>query len=188
MIWQRLKNVLCWIVNAHYRKRLRFVGKNVHLGWGVIIEHPDHISLGNSAYINDFCWLSIVKRGEEAERPELLVGEGTYIGRFTNIACVNRISIGRKVMIADRCYIGDGVHEYSLKEVPIIDQGMYSPGPIEIGDNSWIGINVAILPNVTIGRQCVIGANSVVNSDIPDYHIAAGVPARIIKKIEFENQ
>jgi len=58
---------------------------------------------------------------------------------------------------------------------------MNSTGPVSIGDGSWLGINVSVLPNVRIGKGCVIGAHSVVTENIPDYHIAVGIPARVIK-------
>ena len=61
---------------------------------------------------------------------------------------------------------------------------MFSPGPVSIGDGSWLGIKVAVMPNVSIGKGCVIGANSVVTRDVPDYHIAAGAPARVIKAVD----
>ena len=57
-------------------------------------------------------------------------------------------------------------------------------GPVRIGDGTWIGTNVSIMPNVTIGRNCVIGANSVVTSDIPDFNVAAGAPARILRAVD----
>ena len=59
---------------------------------------------------------------------------------------------------------------------------------IEIGDDSWIGINSVIVGNVRIGKHCVIGANSVVNKNIPDYSIAVGSPAKVIKRYNFEKK
>ena len=88
-------------------------------------------------------------------------------------------------MIADRCFIGDTNHDYQDVNIPI-KMGEMIPGSVKIGDDSWIGINVAILRNVTIGRHCGIGANSVVTKDIPPYSIAAGNPARIIKQYDWE--
>ena len=57
---------------------------------------------------------------------------------------------------------------------------------ITVGDNCWIGEKTTILPGVNIGKGCVIGAMSVVTKDIPDYSIAAGNPARVIKRYDFE--
>jgi lipopolysaccharide O-acetyltransferase len=59
-------------------------------------------------------------------------------------------------------------------------------GPITIGEGCWIGQNVIVLPDVNIGDKCVIGANSVVTKDIPSYSIAVGMPAKVIKKYNFE--
>ena len=56
--------------------------------------------------------------------------------------------------------------------------------PVVIGDDCWIGGNVVILPGVTIGRGCTIGAMSVVSRDVPDFSVAMGQPARVVKKVE----
>lgn len=66
----------------------------------------------------------------------------------------------------------------------MIDQGIVQEGQtVTIGDGSYIGINAVIVGNVRIGKHCVIGANSVVTKDVPDYCVAVGSPARVIKKI-----
>lgn len=81
-------------------------------------------------------------------------------------------------------YITDCDHEYRDINVPVIDQGIVRRGQmVSIGEGSYIGINAVIVGNVKIGKHCVIGANSVVTKDVPDYCVAVGSPARVIKKM-----
>ena len=95
---------------------------------------------------------------------------------------MDSITIGCDVMISDRVYIGDCLHGFSRSDLPIKDQYLTSSGPVSIGDGSWIGIGTAILPNVKIGKNCVVGANSVVTRDVLDGQVVAGAPARVIRK------
>ena len=74
---------------------------------------------------------------------------------------------------------------YVETNVPFYAQPLQT-GPIIIGEGCWIGQNVIVLPNVNIGDKCVIGANSVVTNDIPSYSIAVGMPAKVIKRYNFE--
>jgi acetyltransferase-like isoleucine patch superfamily enzyme len=170
-------------------KRAKHLGRNVIIGRGVRVEHPECISLGDGVHLNDHCWLSVITENRETGRPlltlhpELSIGPGTYIGRFGTLACVNRVSIGANVLIADRVFIGDSQHGIARTDLPIREQYMTSPGPVEIGNGTWLGINVAVLPNVKIGRNCVIGAHSVVTRDIPDFCVAVGSPARVIREL-----
>lgn len=81
-------------------------------------------------------------------------------------------------------YITDCDHEYRDINVPVIDQGIVQRGQmVSIGEGSYIGINAVIVGDVKIGKHCVIGANSVVTKDVPDYCVAVGSPARVIKKM-----
>lgn len=59
---------------------------------------------------------------------------------------------------------------------------------VRIGEGSWLGTNVVVVGNVHIGKHCVIGANSVVTKDIPDYTVAAGIPCKVIKRYDFERK
>lgn len=89
--------------------------------------------------------------------------------------------------IGDRVLFGTGVslitatHETSLQSRR--DNVEYAE-PITIGDDCWFGANVTVLPGVTIGRGCTIGAGSVVTKDVPEYSVAMGVPARVVRKVE----
>jgi acetyltransferase-like isoleucine patch superfamily enzyme len=99
------------------------------------------------------------------------------------ISCANRIDIGKNVLIADRCCVLDSEHDYKDISRPILLQKM-TEGAVKIEDDCWIGINVVILPDVTIGRHSVIGANSVVTMNVPQYSVVCGIPARVIKQYD----
>ncbi|MDO8773255.1 MAG: acyltransferase [Burkholderiaceae bacterium] len=187
-----IQRVLNRVENAASRaqlRRLRSAGSGIVLGRGVKIEHPECVSLGDRVHLNDHCWLSVLTENRETGnptitlRPELRIGDGCYIGRFGTLACINRVTIGRDVMISDRVFIGDATHGFARTDLPIRDQYLTSKGSVEIGDGTWIGIGVSIMANVKIGRNCVIGAGSVVVSDIPDFCIAVGAPAKIVRRI-----
>jgi acetyltransferase-like isoleucine patch superfamily enzyme len=88
-------------------------------------------------------------------------------------------------MFANGCFVADADHRFDDPDRPITWQGFISKGPTRIGDNVWCGANVVITSGVTIGERSVIGANSVVNSDIPPFSIAVGAPARVVKDITY---
>lgn len=112
------------------------------------------------------------------------IGQGSEIGERCRISIANSLNIGKKVLLSPNVYITDCDHEYRNLKVPVIDQGIVQKGQIvTIGDGSYIGINAVIVGNVKIGKHCVIGANSVVTKDVPDYCVAVGSPAKVIKKI-----
>lgn len=186
-LFNKISGYFLRLSNDAILRRLKFSGKDIFLGRSVKIEHPEFVALGDRVYLSDYCWLSVLVTNHQTGspdiflKPSLSIGEGTYIGRFGTIACMNRVEIGNNVLISDRVFIGDSEHGHSHKDMPIRSQYMNSAGPVEINDGSWIGIGVSILPNVRIGRNCVIGAGSVVTHDIPDFSIAVGVPARVIK-------
>ncbi len=94
---------------------------------------------------------------------------------------MNKLEIGEDSLIAPFCYIIDYDHSFSDVKVPISKQGFASK-PVSIGSDVWIGVRAVILKGVTIGDGSVIGAGSVVTSDIPPNSIAVGVPARVIER------
>jgi acetyltransferase-like isoleucine patch superfamily enzyme len=124
---------------------------------------------------------------KEWKNPRLTIGEGCEIGHLNHITCVNQVRIGAKVLTADRVHISDNHHEFADITLPILEQGVSSRGPVEIGDGTWLGEGVNVL-SCRIGRNCVIGANSVVLSDIPDFCVAVGTPARVIKRYDKEKK
>lgn len=161
---------------SHTFKRF---GKNVAIISPDIIEGERFISLGDNVSINTQAWLLALNQSDTL--PQLDIGAGTTIGRFAHIVALRDVIIGNNVLIADKVYISDNLHGYEDTTTPIKNQPVLFKARVEIGDNSWIGENVSII-GASIGKHCVIGANSVVTRDIPDYSIAVGSPARVIKR------
>ena len=103
---------------------------------------------------------------------------------YNHIIATRKILIGKSVLTANHVYITDNLHGYKDVTVPIICQPITQLNDVIIGDGSWIGENVCII-GASIGKHCVIGANAVVTKDIPDYCVAVGVPAKVIKLFDF---
>lgn len=108
------------------------------------------------------------------------IGSDTFINHNAYFMDGGGISIGHHCFIGPDCGIYTASHPLISEER---NTGLEKASPVKIGDNCWIGAKVTILPGVTIGNGCVIGAGSVVTKDIPDGVIAAGNPCRILRKI-----
>lgn len=188
-----LVDKISMLKNAYYYFKsllvYKFMFKNIGKG-SIIIKplkftNPQNIIIEDNVRINDFVWLITIKNN--ANTPIIVIGNNTNIGHFNHIACTNKICIGSNVLTADKVYITDHIHDYKDITVPIIEQPIISKREVNIGNGTWIGENVSII-GCSIGENCVIGANSVVTKDIPDYCVAVGAPARIIKRYDKEQK
>lgn len=122
---------------------------------------------------------------EKKFNPIIEIGKYTSIEQNCHITCANSVKIGDYVTIAGYSYITDVDHEYKDIKKGVLNQPLIVKST-SIGNESFIGMGSRIMAGVNIGRHCIIGANSVVNKDIPDYSIAVGVPAKIIKRYNFD--
>lgn len=111
--------------------------------------------------------------------PKVFIGDNTVIGRRNIITAKNLIRIGSDVLIGSDVQIID--HSHGTKRDTPIRLQKAQIGTVEIGDDVWIGAGARILMNVKIGNGAVIGANAVVINDIPEYAIAVGSPAKVVK-------
>jgi maltose O-acetyltransferase len=111
--------------------------------------------------------------------PELSIGDRSGIG--VNCELTGPITIGSDVMMGPEVIIYTSGHRFDRTDVSMMDQGFTEVKPVSIGNDVWIGRRVIIMPGVTIGDGCVIGAGAVVTKDIPPYSVAVGVPARVVK-------
>ena len=150
------------------------------------IDGHSRIFIGSKVYINKGGWLACVPlTGDNNAR--LTIGDGCYIGRFCHIYATSKIEIGKKVLMADKVYISDNLHSYENTEMPVIEQPIKQTDQVIIADGAWLGENVCII-GASVGKNSVIGANSVVTKSIPDYCVAIGSPAVIIKRYNFDTK
>lgn len=170
------------------------VGRGVAIGANVAIRHPHKIHLGDNVVIDDNCVLDA--KGETNKGIE--IHDGVFIGRGTIVTCHNgdiileenvnigfncvisslsKIVVKKNHLMAAFCYLVGGDHDSDRTDIPVLFQGRSSKG-ITIDENVWLGAGVAVLDGVTIGRDSIIGAGAVVNKDVPEFAIAAGLPAK----------
>ena len=114
--------------------------------------------------------------------PVIRVGDRCLIGKGSGIVGHLEIVIGDDVWTGHHVYITDQNHGYLDLARPVSQQLM-PERPVHIGSGSWLGHGTVVLPGAHIGEHVVVGANSVVTGTIPDYTVAAGAPARVIKSL-----
>ena len=144
------------------------------------------VSLGNSVSLRKGAWLNPAIDEAEGD-PVIVIEDNCAIGDYSIISAKNKIHIERDTLIAQWALIVDHNHAYEDVTTPIREQGITAGGRIRIGQGCWIARGAAILcpkGELTIGRNCVIAANSVVTRSIPDYSLVAGLPARIIRQYD----
>ena len=162
-------------------------GQNCYIGYN--LKHVNNskskgVKLGNNVIIRPGCKMYTNSSNG------ICIESYTEIGEYSTISCNNKIIIEEGVLTGPHVFISDHNHNYENPKLPIYAQGISNApnSKIIIGNGSWLGTNSVIVGNIHIGKHCVIGANSVVTKNIPDYCVAAGVPARIIKKYNFTTE
>lgn len=181
-----------------YPMLLGHVGKGVVFGVDVFLRHPKKIRIGDGAIIDDGALLDAKGSGNRG----ITIGDGCYVGRGTVLSCKegdielgdranlstycnissnSRIVIGPKTLIGPHCSLFATTHNFDDPATPILDQGWSSKG-ITVGADCWLGHAVTVTDGVTVGVGAVVGAGAVVTQDVPPGMVAAGVPARTIKK------
>lgn len=185
MLYLRVINsVYIRFFRLFYKRSFKKYGTASNVLFPLNINGIKNISIGERVNISYRCWLAAMPL-TGAETCELIIGNGTSIGNFNHIYATKSVIIGENVLTADKVYISDNLHGYENVSLPVIMQPIRQIATVRIGDGCWLGENVCVI-GASIGKNSVIGANSVVTKDIPDYCIAVGSPAKIIKRYCFE--
>ena len=124
-------------------------------------------------YLDLIIWLN-------GDRIELGDRVGFNYGCFVN--GYGGLTIGDDCIFGPYVMIHTANHELGDPHRPLAEQGWRDDGPLEIGSNAWIGMGTCILPGVTIGEGCIVGAGSVVAADLPPFTVAVGNPARVVRE------
>lgn len=159
------------------------IGHNTLICGDLHITGGGYISIGDNSCIDKHCSITTLESGKGMK---ISIGNHVSIGPYAHITAINKIEIGDNVDIGPRCLMTDNSKKPTIETMRMIPRKrpLSSKGPIVIGSYTWIGENVCIMPGVTIGECCVIGANAVVAKSFPDGSIIAGNPAKLISKIQ----
>ena len=175
------------------------VGQGVIFGRDITMRHPQKITIGNNSFIDE----NVVLDAKGIDNEGIIIGENVIIGRNTILSCKGgsihlddycnisascsllsetKINLGKYCFLAGHCYlVAGGNHRFERTDIPIMFQPSLDKGGIFVGEDVWIGASVTILDGVSIGKGSIIGAGAVVRESLPDYAIAAGIPAKKIK-------
>jgi acetyltransferase-like isoleucine patch superfamily enzyme len=182
------------IANKLHSAWLRWTYPFAGLGSKVRIHHTcdikrpiaPYIQFGNSVLLDREVWLNVPVAPSTAG-PAIIFEDGCMVGRRGVISARNRIHFERNVIFAPGVLVMDHNHAFGDINAPIAAQGITDGGTIRIEEGCWIGFGVAIVcgkGELVIGRNSVIGANSVVSRSIPAHSVVAGNPARVVKQFD----
>jgi acetyltransferase-like isoleucine patch superfamily enzyme len=157
-------------------------GRRTVLMYPIRLSGEERIAIGDHVFIGPGSWLQTLPDGENTSIA-VSIGKGTSVAGACVISAVRSVQLEENVLLARNVYISDHMHKYTDTEIPVIAQGVEKIKPVLVKRGAWLGQNVVVCPGVTIGTGAVIGANSVVTRNIPDYCVAAGAPARVLKDI-----
>lgn len=149
------------------------------------IDGKEYIVIGNNSIIEGEAWISAYTSYEFSNQkftPHISIGSDVFLGKYAIITAIDKVIIGDNVQVADSLFVSDHAHDPHIEiGVSIRKRKLVSKGPVIIGDFTGIGIRVTIMPGVTLGKYCLIGAHSVVTKSFNDYSMIAGNPAKLIK-------
>jgi acetyltransferase-like isoleucine patch superfamily enzyme len=171
------RNALPWNrvrIHREFARRRAFCRWPVH---GNVLEafREGRLEVGEQSLFEPGVW--ITAPGAARVR----IGEGTFLNLNVMIAAIELVEIGSHCMFANGCFVSDANHRFDDLSRPVTWQGFTTKGPTRIGDNVWCGAHTVVTSGVTIGERAVVGANSVVTTDVAPYSIVAGAPARVVK-------
>lgn len=174
-----LKNCYSLALTKLFFRPARLIRRPVYIRGGKGLTFGEGFTTGYRCRIEIF--------GQGADK--LVFGKNCKIGDNVHLVSSGSVKIGDDCLFASNIFVSDTDHggKNDLPTTPPDERELVS-NPVEIGNCVWIGEGVAVLPGAKIGNGCIIGAHSVVKGEIPDYTIAVGTPAKVVKKYNFDNK
>jgi acetyltransferase-like isoleucine patch superfamily enzyme len=170
--------------NGWWRRRLArqlgSLGAGSFIAWPVSIYDPKRVFLGEGVTIRAGARLDAVRATPDAEPGRIVVGHRTVMMERCSVASAAAVEIEHDVLFGANVAVRDADHGFSVPDRHRASEPLVGASPVRIGAFAWIGQNAVVLKGVTIGRNSVVGANSVVTHSVEEGAIVAGVPARQI--------
>lgn len=192
-IYEKLQYYFKRSEEQKYLSSIKAHGNNCKIAYPSKIVGGEFVTSGKELYIGANSRIEALSEYSvtgQSFSPNIKFGDGVKIQGACHIGAINDISIGNNVLMGNGVFITDHAHgDSSIEENLKLpnNRKLVSKGKVKISDNVWLCENAIVLPNVIIGSGTIIAANSVVTTDIPANCVAAGAPAKIVKKLFVEN-
>lgn len=168
-----------------YHFKFKKSGERLRIGHKCRIKTPSQIQVGSDVIIDDYAELLV--HDDNDNHAILTLGDHVHISKYNCIGCSCKITLEDHVRLAPYVHITDRNHTYEDVNQPIWKQPIKTQ-EVFIGRECWIGFGAQIMPGVHIGRHCIIAAGSIVTHNIPDYSVAAGSPAKVVKNYNLDKK
>lgn len=169
-----------------YALRIKYIGKNSKVGLLHNFFNGKYISIGSHSIIGRYSKLQCFDNNNNVKfNPCIKIGNNCIIGQNCSIISADSVIIEDNVLMASYITIVNENHGTNVEEEKFFARQPLTTAPIRIQEGTWIGERCCILSGVDIGKKCIIGSGSIVTKSIPDYSMAVGNPAKVIKVWNF---
>jgi lipopolysaccharide O-acetyltransferase len=170
------------VTRPYWRRRFHHLGERAIVHRPIWVYGPQQISIGADSLILHGASIAVESFAWDRPAPVLRIGDRVGMRPFCTISASESIVIEDDVIIGSFTSVIDSDHTFSLGRPNVMHNPVVT-APVRIGRGTWLAERVAVLRGASIGRCCIIGANSVVRGEVPDYSIAVGAPARVVGSV-----
>lgn len=167
---------------ARWAWRFGRFGFRSRLAAPALLTNSGRVRIGKRVSIRKGARIEVVRDGGLIE-----IGDGTSVQFDFHCGAAESVIIGRDVLIAGRVYISDHDHVFDRLDCAPRRCGDLVASPVVIEDGAWLGEGSVVLKGVRIGRRSVVGANAVVTRNVPPGCVVCGVPASVVRQIDFKD-
>jgi len=172
-----------------YRPGFREMGKDSVILLPRWLYNKKNVTVGANCVIGRFAVINAVEKYAETRyQPNIVIGDDVYIGGHAQLHCMESLTLERGCVLSEHVYISDIAHGFDPEKGLIMQQELECKGPVHIGEHTFIGFGVSVMPGVTLGKRCIVGTRSVVTRSFPDYSMIAGSPAKLVKRYCLETK
>jgi acetyltransferase-like isoleucine patch superfamily enzyme len=170
------------LIEPYRRRCFHAFGPSAIVHKPACIHGAHQMAIGTNSLVLHGTWLSVERPGWDRPAPVLRIGDRVGIRPYCMISATESIVLEDDVIVGAFTSVIDSDHTFALGH-PNVMHNPLETAPVRIGRGTWVAERVAVLRGADIGRCCIIGANSVVRGEIPDYSIAVGAPARVVGEV-----